>query len=417
MAQTVLPNESDGLVSGSFAAPPGLEETAREGFDDHSSLEAKREVILDDVRQAILADVDTKVSDKMKDLWSRGKQLLNQIEQENQQQTADFIAEISRCREKQESLSAEQAQLRHVLASMVQQLTMLGAFLGPGQGPLSVANPAKVAPPTPPSAPGLSLPIVTTANVPGSCASTSLSGETPSVSPSAVSGLQDSPADVLAAAFSNGVGALPLPVLPDFPFPQTGSACPTPVPSVATPLSLAEALSSDLPTSTTPLSLSNSLAQSPAELPLKMFSFTLRKADNTDLGLNVSHRNEDKVLRVEGVRADGAVEAWNRQCIGSAAAGKAVMPGDRIISVNGVVYNPVKMLEECRDRQLLKLTIVRGDGPLPGTPGVAKTTTLRADASEFVPTGLASESTIPKEDEKLKKPETVSKTEPESVET
>lgn len=93
------------------------------------------------------------------------------------------------------------------------------------------------------------------------------------------------------------------------------------------------------------------------------------------------------------------------------------MPGDRIISVNGVVYNPVKMLEECRDRQLLKLTIVRGDGPLPGTPGVAKTTTLRADASEFVPTGLASESTIPKEDENFEKPETESKTEPESVET
>jgi hypothetical protein len=435
MAQTVLQHESAGLVNGSFAAPPGLEtgatpsslaeDAARTTPEEHTSLENQCEVsvvegILDDVRRTVLADVDAKVSDKMKDLWSRGKDLLNQIEQENNQKTAEFVDQLTRCREKQESLAAEQAQLRYVMGSVVQQLAMLGAIMAPGQQATisakvpSFENSLLSAPPTPSPAPGLSLGSVKAANIPGSAASTSPSGETPSAAASATSGVQDSPPEVLTLAFSTGVlGAPPLPVLPDFPFPPTGSACHTPVPSIATPLSLAEALSSDLPTTTTPLSLSSSLTPSVAEtapsMTTKMFSFTLRKADNTELGLSVCC--DDKVLRVEGVRADGAIEAWNRQCVGNQAAEKAVMPGDRIISVNGVIYNPVKMLEECRDRQLLKFTIVRGDGQLPGTPGVTKTTTLRADASEFVPAGLASESKTQKDDV----PE--SKTEADSVET
>ena len=39
------------------------------------------------------------------------------------------------------------------------------------------------------------------------------------------------------------------------------------------------------------------------------------EADGADLGLNVSHHESDRVLRVEGVRAEGAVEAWNRQSV------------------------------------------------------------------------------------------------------
>jgi hypothetical protein len=132
----------------------------------------------------------------------------------------------------------------------------------------------------------------------------------------------------------------------------------------------------------------------------KVFSFTLRKADGTDLGINVSHHERDKVLRVEGVRPEGAVEAWNRQCIGSSAPEKAVVAGDRIVSVNGVINEPAKMLEECRDKQLLKFTVMRGGAAVtapPSTPVAAvmpKTTTLRADACEFVPTSLVAEQPV-----------------------
>jgi hypothetical protein len=123
-------------------------------------------------------------------------------------------------------------------------------------------------------------------------------------------------------------------------------------------------------------------------LPFK-FTFTLRKADGADLGLNVSHHGDDCVLRVEGVRPDGAVEAWNRQCANSQSAMKEVRPGDTILSVNAVSGDPVKMLEECRDRQLLKLSIERNRPAMvaPTVEATAKPTTLRAEASVFVPQG------------------------------
>jgi len=159
--------------------------------------------------------------------------------------------------------------------------------------------------------------------------------------------------------------------VPEFPFPGQ-------IASPAPPLSLAEHLLHSPP----PLSLASSLESTPegqqSSSGTFAFSFTLRKADGADLGLNVSHHEHDRVLRVEGVRPEGAVEAWNRQCASSALAEKAVLPGDIISSVNNIMYDPKKMLEECRDKQLLKLTVHRQRMP-------CKPTTLRAEASEFVP--------------------------------
>merc|ERR1719291_682988 len=111
------------------------------------------------------------------------------------------------------------------------------------------------------------------------------------------------------------------------------------------------------------------------------FTFTLRKADDTELGLNVPHSEELKVLQVEKVRPEGAVEAWNRLC-GSTQPEKIVIPGDKIIGVNNVSYDPDKMLEECKNKQLLKLTVVRGSlpGPVTDGGGAVASTGLRADA-------------------------------------
>lgn len=124
-----------------------------------------------------------------------------------------------------------------------------------------------------------------------------------------------------------------------------------------------------------------------------MFSFTLRRAENTNLGLGVSHHEFDKVLCVESVRAGGAIEAWNRQCLNSPNPERAVMTGDRIISVNAVSYDPDQMLEECQKNQLLHLTFCRGEGPLPmppqGTGSTPLKPTLRANASEFVPSAAS----------------------------
>lgn len=105
---------------------------------------------------------------------------------------------------------------------------------------------------------------------------------------------------------------------------------------------------------------------------------TLRKADGAQLGLDVKPLDGPKVLLVEGIRPDGAVEAWNRQCVGTNPE-RAIIAGDQIVSVNSVSYEPDKMLEECRDKQLLKLTLVRGE------ISEHASLSMRADASEFVP--------------------------------
>lgn len=102
------------------------------------------------------------------------------------------------------------------------------------------------------------------------------------------------------------------------------------------------------------------------------FTFTLRKADGVPLGLDVSHAKGGRGLRVEKVQAGGAVEAWNRQCpnTGCEAENRLVQPGDMVVAVNNVSGEPSAMLNECRNKQLLCMTIIRAAqdkqaGPLP----------------------------------------------------
>lgn len=91
----------------------------------------------------------------------------------------------------------------------------------------------------------------------------------------------------------------------------------------------------------------------------QVFGFMLRLAEGVELGLDVEHGGEDSALRVRLVKPGGAIEAWNRQCVGGPAAGKAVLPGDQIVQVNHA-SEPLSMLAECRTKQMLRLTIVRG---------------------------------------------------------
>lgn len=308
---------------------------------------ADREKIVAAVRQIVSDDVDARVKEKADQLWQRGKAMLDNLQSKHKGKTEALVNEVTMCQQKQQQLEAENEKLKEVLAGLAHRFSMLGAvFAQKGANGLVADAAAGGYTPAELSSPAIFTPMAEAAKV-------SETGE-PSKFPS----------------------------VPEFPF---GSPAAAPAPSI----SLAEALPPQSPQGLPqPLSLASTLTPpaSPGEFngDSFTFSFTLRKADGADLGLNVSHHESDLVLRVEGVRQDGAMEAWNRQCAGSAFAHKAVLPNDTIVSVNGISYDPAKMLLECRDKQLLKLTIVRQRTPAPAFANKPPTQ-LRAEAPIFVP--------------------------------
>mmetsp|Transcript_122319 Transcript_122319/g.351419 ORF Transcript_122319/g.351419 Transcript_122319/m.351419 type:complete len:437 (+) Transcript_122319:72-1382(+) len=126
----------------------------------------------------------------------------------------------------------------------------------------------------------------------------------------------------------------------------------------------------------------------------EVFTLTLEK-DGASLGLNVSHEDSERTLFVEGIFPGSAAEAWNNRC--SATGERTVCVGDRIVAINGIAHDPEQMLQECRNREVLTLTILReactGLVVDPSTPSVcmaasaksASARQLRAEASVFVP--------------------------------
>jgi len=69
---------------------------------------------------------------------------------------------------------------------------------------------------------------------------------------------------------------------------------------------------------------------------------------------------DGRALCVTDVKPGGAIDSWNRQCVGGPSAGKAVNPGDKVVAVNGVT-EPQAMLQELHERRMLGLAVVRGD--------------------------------------------------------
>jgi len=120
------------------------------------------------------------------------------------------------------------------------------------------------------------------------------------------------------------------------------------------------------------------------------FTFALRKADGVGLGLQVSSTESEGHLQVRGVLAGGAVEAWNKQCIESGLVERQVCLGDRIVRANDTWGDTELMLKECREKRLVKLTVLRGEVPAIdrniAAPGFAG---LDAKAPAFVPGGGA----------------------------
>jgi len=312
---------------------------------------------VDALCQTLMRDVDAKVSEKMEEIWLKGRQMMAQAQLQHQQHNEKLAAELTLCLERHRVLEQQNEQIKQVISDLASRVLGTGfkAAAACGTSPGGLKSPASV-----------------TTQAGGS--------STASASP-----VRASP-----ETFSGSEAFGPLPEVPAFPFPAQ---------QLPAPLSLAEAIAAEPLLKGTPLRLASSLPPTPTmEIaspatgfcsPNGIFSFTLRKADSTELGLNVS--SQGTVLLVEGVRAEGAVDAWNRQCVAS-CSDRAVMRGDRIVSVNAIANDPEMMLAECKNKQLLKFTVVRAHCPLPEMPSPAASpatgrnlTSLRADASEFVP--------------------------------
>jgi hypothetical protein len=86
-----------------------------------------------------------------------------------------------------------------------------------------------------------------------------------------------------------------------------------------------------------------------------LVSLTLRRIADQPLGLEVRPDAERSCLHVEGIQHGTVVDAWNQQCIGEP---RAILPGDRIVSVNGAT-TPEGMRKEFVEKLLLKFEVAK----------------------------------------------------------
>lgn len=196
-----------------------------------------------------------------------------------------------------------------------------------------------------------------------------------------VSAMPEMPAFLQPGAMPFALSAVLPPAFSPAPAPQSAKP---PLQQEHRLLSLAEALADSLPAGppTAP-------AGPPGidDLP-ETFTLTLQKF-GTELGLRVSHSEhseEDPALTVHGIEEGCAAEAWNH--VRRASGQPAVEPGDRIVAINGLEGCPEAMLEECKKKDTLTLTIVRPTAltlPGGGAGGAGCGSLMRADALVFVP--------------------------------
>eukprot|EP00913_Durusdinium_trenchii_P007740 g7269.t1 len=100
---------------------------------------------------------------------------------------------------------------------------------------------------------------------------------------------------------------------------------------------------------------------SPVEMRPPIFCFTLRRADEVPLGMNVALNRRQEVV-VESISPWTALDSWNKFQV-QGPQDRSVYPGDRIVSVNGFMA-PALMLQECQTKLLLKMEVMRAGGLL-----------------------------------------------------
>jgi hypothetical protein len=386
------------------------------------------EDLMKQVRQEMTLDFNEKLAERLDSVFLQGQQAAHRFANESRKQNEEISKKLVELREREAALESENAALHQTLATVLGQLALWGSGGLSEVGDMTTSIFCKA----PDACPEGSSTTASEREGGGS-----VCNETQRESPHLGFDVSPLTLGIPPAPASESGGSNPdtplepppglprpaakLPEVPAFPFSEKPQ-----VPT--TPLSLSEALGLDDIPLPAPVSSSlssaaavfapfagaefaaetypgfpfDSAAQTESEAADGfVFSITLRKVDGCGFGLTTSIGGHTGcALQIDGVLAGGAAEAWNRQCGSSGAAEKVLLPGDSIVSVNGVGGSPQEMKQECESQQLLRLMVVRKDGPrsAPPTHTAAvseRSSQLRAEASEFVPFSADAPAFIP----------------------
>lgn len=469
-----MSNAPDGSLGDQrLSGPPGLNGTTTNG---HAIASAKAESPLDNldeiVRQAVQDEIDKQVTERVTALWEKGRKAMTQSAAKHDRQLEELLSEVKRCEKRQQDLEEENKMLKQALHTLADRFAAFGTIFGaaaPAAGGKEASNNSHSPPKEgkqQPAAKGEPEENQKLWNVDSAerkrawvlhegaeASSVASTSATPHALTSSLADLLESGSSSRSQRGGESCLAEHLPPVPPFPLDiakHTGIAAASSSQPLAAPLSLADALgpptgaspaTSAAQSAPTPLSLATSLppvapvlppgleaspVPSVAETLLSLynaagynakgfttFNFTLRRADDVELGLTVSPTDDNKALRVEAIREEGAVESWNRQCANNFAhVEKSVKPGDMIVGVNSVTLDADGMLGQCKDKQLLKIAILRShlaieDATLislyeqdqAAANGAGASHQMRAEAAAFVPmsSGNSEEAESPKE--------------------
>mmetsp|Transcript_102544 Transcript_102544/g.289998 ORF Transcript_102544/g.289998 Transcript_102544/m.289998 type:complete len:414 (-) Transcript_102544:82-1323(-) len=360
--------------------------------------------LVEELRKLVLPGVDAKITERMSKAWERGSRAVQHMQKESEESFGALARSLADVKGAQGSLEADNAWLRQATAGLANVCSRVSGPCGPFGGPWAVgagasagsgwasSSTATTAATTPRQSEQPQMPQMFYAR------SGPLSPDSDSdSSPTAVEELQ-------CAAGVCDRNMVKLADIPPFPLPvpwpvgpvlppaalrpappataASPSASPTALAAPVARVSLCDMLgftAADEDANRAASSTASSMAapaESEEEADAFVFALTLRLADGTDLGLTTSQGGRAQHLRIERVLAGGAAEAWNRQCGGTGATERLLLPGDSIVGVNSVAGDPQAMLRECSASRLLRLQVVRvgrgSSGPWAQAPARAR---------------------------------------------
>jgi len=284
--------------------------------------------LVEELAQSVSERIDSRTAEAVEKLWLKGQKAMAQMQKQHAEQTKLLEQQLRMCQEAQKAAAAENKQLQASLNDLLKHIKVFSPWTSHA------------------------------ASMAGGCYAASTHTPKAWSKSSADSGSRSS------SMASSAKTVLPAPqeIPTDDMLPSGRPA--TPVPLEAPPPPPDEL--GDEP----PPGLSDDEASKPPPPPLR-YDFTLRRADNVSLGLEVEGESGDNFLKVRKVHLGGAVDAWNRQCAGEI---QEVKVGDRIVKINQA-EEADEMLDQCRTKLLLKLSVERD----------IRLARLRAEADEFIP--------------------------------